>query len=253
MRKLKLKLVEPREDHVNVLKWREELAGVPPTKELWRNMWLPFCQENINCLLWQVALQIPSMKHYVYNRGMADDQEEGEIVPQNDERTWCERCPLKIHEDLLHLLWHCPESERIWNWVKEMMIATGNLKESFLFNAAQALLGAKIVNAGKTFPYKLWEVIRGHTVWEIWLSRDRLHFDKQEVSFQEVVYNIWSVLRQYVKIDWDVLEGKVAKQLITLEDAVLAITFDFGNCKQFFTVNSDGIRIEYQPINIIQN
>jgi hypothetical protein len=139
---------------------------------------------------------------------MADDQAPGEIVPRTDKRTWCERCMLEYHEDMLHLLWSFPESEKVWTWVKEVLIIIGRLSGNFSFTAAQALLGARIVNAGRSFPYKLWEVLRGHAVWEIWLSRDRLHFEKQLVSFQEVVHNIWSMLRQYVRIYWTALEGE---------------------------------------------
>lgn len=131
-----------------------------------------------------------------------------------------------------------------------MLILTGRLKGNFSFTAAQALLGAKIVNAGRTFPYKLWEVIRGHAVWEIWV-RDQLHFNKYPVSFQEVVYSIWSMLRQYVQIDWMALEEKVANKTLTLDFAQVSIKYNFGDCEQFFSVSSAGIRIEYSRIGIV--
>jgi hypothetical protein len=251
LHKLKMQVVAPKQEHINVTKWRNELSGVPPDLEIWQHVWVPYRQEKINMFLWQVALRIPSTKHYVYTRCMADDQEAGEIVPRTDRRTWCERCTLQSHEDLLHLLWSCPESEKIWTWVREVLILTGRLKGNFSFTAAQALLGAKIDNAGRTFPYKLWEVIRGHAVWEIWVSRDRLHFDKHPVSFQEVVYSIWSMLRQYVRIDWMALEEKVDNKTLTLDDAQVSIKYNFGDCEQFFSVSSAGIRIEYSPIGIV--
>jgi hypothetical protein len=68
-----------------------------------------------------------------------------------------------------------------------VLILTGRLNENFSFEAAQALLGEKIMNAGRTFPSKLQEVIQGHAVWETWSSRDCLLFDKQQVRFPEVV------------------------------------------------------------------
>jgi hypothetical protein len=59
------------------------------------------------------------------------------------------------------------------------------------------------------------------------------------------------MLRQYVRIDWTALEEKLDSETLTLDDAQQLIKLNFGDCEQFFSVHSYGIRIEYTPTGIV--
>jgi hypothetical protein len=145
-----------------------------------------------------VAYRIPASKYYAITRGWVPEllEEEDEVILRDDPRMWCDRCELHECEDIFHLLWKCPESQAIWEWVFTLMRKVCQFCESgWCFTVAQALLGALVGNGGRRWPMVLWEIIRGHTVWEIWYCTDRLMFDAASTTREGVVISIWTKLR----------------------------------------------------------
>jgi hypothetical protein len=114
-------------------------------------------------------------------------EDKTEPIRRNDPQTWCDCCQEGRHEDLLHLLWECQESIVIWDWIYIVMTEVGGRGTRFSATPAQALLGAKIHDAGRLFPEKLWEILRGHGIWEIWIARDKLVMDDTIVTREEVI------------------------------------------------------------------
>jgi hypothetical protein len=113
---------------------------------------------------------------------MAADIEPGEIVPESDPRTHCKSCNLGAHRELLHMLWLCPQAKEIWQWVQLMLSCAGDLPPDFELSAAQALLGAEVKVRGHHFPLKLWELLRGQACWEIWKARDKMVYEKEQIT-----------------------------------------------------------------------
>jgi hypothetical protein len=143
-----------------------------------------------------------SGKWRVYIKHMVQDSVRGETIYRNDSRTWCNRCDSNQYEDLIHMLWNCLELQAVWEWVRNTIIAAAGLSTNFQFTPAQALLGTKVVNGGARFPLRLWEVLQGHAVWEIWKSKLKCGYDHIIQPLQTTIVLIWSKICQYMKIGW---------------------------------------------------
>jgi hypothetical protein len=95
----------------------------PPAKIFYR-------AEKINQFLWQVAYRIPATKDFMITNHWIPNMSSNRIIRRNDPRSWCIRCPLNEYEDLLHLLWKCPESRIIWEWVFALMWKVSKFRDS---------------------------------------------------------------------------------------------------------------------------
>lgn len=96
--------------HKSVLKWDRVLAWDPKLEIIWHNICRPYCSTRKKCFLWQVMYDVPTTNHWRFPR-----------INRNDPATWCMACPLRQHEDLIHLLWNCPPIKPIWNWIANIL------------------------------------------------------------------------------------------------------------------------------------
>jgi hypothetical protein len=153
----------PLEEHASLQKWRRDIPGVPAGPAIWRAVWHLYRSDKVNQFFWQVVYRIPASKYYVISRKWIPElgeDEPVEIVSRDDPRMWCERCPLNECEDLLHLLWKCPESQAIWDWVFTLMRKVCHFwATDWAFTVAQVLLGGPVGNGGSRWPIILWEII----------------------------------------------------------------------------------------------
>jgi hypothetical protein len=146
----------PLEEHVSIQKWRRDIPGVSAGPAIWRAVWRPYRADKINQFLRQVVYRIPASKYYAFTRKWVPewkDDEPVEIIYRDDPRVWCKCCPLNECKDLFHLLWKCPESQAVWDWVFSLMRKVCHFRETdWDFTAAQALLGAPVGNGGRRWP-----------------------------------------------------------------------------------------------------
>jgi hypothetical protein len=114
LRKLIYKQKDKTTEQIGTAKWRLQIPGVwMEEREIWKAVWVDYREENVNHFLWQIVCQIPSTKWYIYIHHLEEDSIPNEKIRRDNARTWCSRCPDNAHEDLLHLLWGCPDSRRI--------------------------------------------------------------------------------------------------------------------------------------------
>jgi hypothetical protein len=177
-------------------------------------------------------------------------EDAAEQITRNDPRTCCDRCQDAQHEDLLHRLWMCPASVVIWEWIFLVMTEAGKCSSRFTASPAQGLLGTKIHDAGRQFPEKLWEIVRGHGMWEIWLARDKLVMDNITVSREEIIHKTWFSVRQYLDIGWDDLLVKVAGGKLSQEQAEQAFAKDFGPVGCLFNFDQNRLLVPFTPFGM---
>jgi hypothetical protein len=89
---------------------------------------------------------------------------------------------------------------------------------------------------------------KSHSVWEIWLSRDHLHFDKKAVNSKEITYHIWAKIRDYIFIAWKALCEKIIGEEIDQQEAQLLLALNFGDSEEIYVINDLYITIPYVPI-----
>jgi hypothetical protein len=200
-----------------------------------------------------VVYKTPASKYYVLTRKWVWDLvEPDEIIFRDDPRMWCERCTLNECEDLFHLLWKCPESQAVWEWVFTLMRKVCKFRATdWSFTVAQALLGAPVDNGGSRWPMILWEVIRGHTVWELWYGRDRLMFDASPTSRYGIVMLIWSQTRQYFLMGWNGYKEKILSGKLSQAEAWRLSTRDYGHDECLFSLDKETLRVPYSLFGVL--
>ena len=103
----------PKVEHIGICKWRLQIAGVLSEPVIWTGVWRPYRQDKINHFLWQIVFRTLLTKRYVYLHHMAEDNLPGDCIRRDDPRTWCQRRHTDAHEDILHMLWGCEESQKV--------------------------------------------------------------------------------------------------------------------------------------------
>jgi hypothetical protein len=133
---------------------------------------------------------------------MAKNSIRGEKIKRNNSREFCIMCNTQSHEDILHMIWDCSHAQEVWCWVTKAIITAAGISQNFQFTATQAILGAKVLNGGKKFPQKLWDILRGHVMWETWKSRLRMENNHTVQGVRKTVIFTWARVRHYMRIDW---------------------------------------------------
>lgn len=176
-----------------VVRWANELRGVPRGLSVWNLVWKIFWEEKVNHFLWQIIHRISPMLHYVGHRTTRRDGA-GVIIPfHRDDLEWmCPRCNGGYHEDLPHCLWSCVESMEIQEWIRQIMEAAsrGVYQLRFGFDAGHALIGTPL-NTPRDTPLYLWHILRGITLWNVWKSCCTLEREGTQFPREVVQRRIW--------------------------------------------------------------
>lgn len=209
--------------HKSVQKWERAIQWNPNPDSLWKNIWRPYCSARQNCFLWQVAFNIPTTNHWRFPG-----------ISRSDPATWCLCCPLRLHEDLLHLLWNFPAAKPIWSWVQNILKHVDpRAVNIFSFTAAQALLGIPLgpLNGCNQ---RWWHILRTTTCWEIWKARCSLVMSHTHINTISLRIKAWTSLRTHLKAEWDTYKLKIKLDKITQEDAEKSFKKTFGCDKDVF-------------------
>lgn len=95
--------------HVNLLKWKRFTTWDLTPARKWRDTWLPFRSDKLNCLLWQIWYRILATSAWRFQRLLVGH-------PQRE----CKRCLAGV-EDINHFLWQCPKTCDTWKWIKGLL------------------------------------------------------------------------------------------------------------------------------------
>ena len=122
----------------------------------------------------------------------------------------CIFCLPNTSESVKHKFWDCIQARRAWRWATYIMqelcgVRSGNLD---CFNWKQALFGERIPK--KYGPKsKIWHLLRGITLWTIWIERNDKVFNQEQWHETRVKHRIWDELILYAKSAWE----RVLKQI----------------------------------------
>ena len=115
----------------------------------------------------------------------------------------CVFCLPNTSESVKHKFWDCIHARRAWRWSTFIMhelcgVRSGNYD---CFNWKQALFGERIPKKySKTI--KIWHLLRGITMWTIWIERNDMVFNQTQWHEARVKQRIWNELIIYGKIEW---------------------------------------------------
>lgn len=214
--------------HKSVLKWEQVIRWIPKQGTLWQKIWRPYYSAKQNCFLWQVAFNIPTTNHWTFPG-----------INHADPTTWCLCCPLRLHEDVLHLLQNCPVTKPIWSWMANILrYLIPIVVTSLRFNVVQALLGVPL-GPHNGFQQCWWNILRAIACWEIWKARCSLVMEHTHVNTIALWVIIWMSLRAHLQVEWDPFSLKIKQERLTQEEVEKAFTNNFGFDEDIFTfVNS---------------
>lgn len=121
-----------------------------------------------------------------------------------DPATWCLRCPLRQHEDLLHLLWTCPAAKPIWTWITHLInyASPGNPTDVHI-TPADALLGTTLLASRPNISNRWWQIIGGAVCWAIWKARCEFVMDHVYSNGLALRIKTWASLKSHLYNEWD--------------------------------------------------
>ena len=122
----------------------------------------------------------------------------------------CVFCLPNTNESIKHKFWDCIQARRAWRWATYIMhelcgVHTGNYD---CFNWKQVIFGERIPKKYAK-KIKIWHLLRGITLWTIWVERNDKVFNDEQWHLTRVKHRIWDELILYAKAAWN----KVLKQI----------------------------------------
>lgn len=164
-------------NHPAIQKWETQL-GVRLPEHIWHNTWLPFRSAKVNTFLWLVVFRAIATLSWVFpNR------------PHTDPTTWCPRCTLGIREDILHCLWQCLTSQLCWLWSGWVLSRAVRYSLHAPIGAAHILMAVPLPDSFDA-PFRLWQLLRAATCWQIWKARNDRVFSNLPFNPDAVIRKI---------------------------------------------------------------
>jgi hypothetical protein len=133
-------------------------------------------------------------------------------------------------ESVKHKFWDCIQARRAWRWATFIMhelcgVRTGNYD---CFNWKQALFGERIPKKySKKIP--IWHLIRGITLWTIWIERNDKVFNQEQWHLSKVKHKIWDELIIYAQVAWKRVLEQVKKKSYLTETLVHGFDKTWGD------------------------
>ena len=102
-----------------------------------------------------------------------------------------------------HKFWDCIQAMRAWRWATFIMqklcgVRSGNLD---CFNWKQTIFRERIPRKYGS-KVKIWHLLKGITLWTIWIERNDKVFNQVEWHISKVKHRIWDELIIYAKAAW---------------------------------------------------
>ena len=135
----------------------------------------------------------------ICHKAVAVNEWRARIAPASISKQ-CIFCLPNTSETDKHKFWDCIQARRAWRWATFIMhelcgVRSGNYDN---FHWKQAMFGERI---RKKFckQIKTWHLLRGITLWTIWIERNDKVFDREQCHESKVKRYIWDALIMYAK------------------------------------------------------
>lgn len=134
--------------HNRIQQWQYRLQIQIHLPSLWWEIWRPFRSSSENCFLWQMIYQIPAIQHWRFPH-----------LPASDSQTWCTRCTIDNQEDIVHCIWGCPISQRVWWWVLFLLQISSDSPNSMVTLHMANIFLAQPIQVQHVIPKRLWSLV----------------------------------------------------------------------------------------------
>jgi hypothetical protein len=207
-----------RRIHKTLLRWNEYFVEPIDFKRVWAETWVSFRSAKENCFLWQMVYRIPATQHWRFP-----------TIPRIDSSVHCTRCRRNQVEDILHCMWSCPKSGKIWRWIAKLLQSASGARNAPVQLQFQHVFFAAELDDSNKVPANLWRVLRAAACWVLWTSRCKHFMVNQKASVLRVKQQIWSRLGVYLKKSWKARIIKIQKKKLTSDEAKEDMEADFGS------------------------
>ena len=171
-------------------KWQGYLPG---NYRLYRShVWDPLRSSKEAAFMW-----------FIWHKVVAINEWRAQIAPAFISKQ-CLICLPNTSESIKHKFWDSIQARRAWRWatfiVHELCgIRTRNYDS---FNWKQTLFEEKIPKKF-TKKIKVWHLLRGMTLWTIWIECNDKVFNHEQWHESKVKHMIWDELITYAKAAWE--------------------------------------------------
>lgn len=117
----------------------------------------------------------------------------------------CLMCALNIPETIAHRFWDCKCARRAWDYaigIINSMKAHPNQNGPWkAFHWHHGIFGKKVPPSFSKYS-EIWLLLRGITLWTIWIERNDLNLNNTTWDASRVEQTIWNGLLDYARIAW---------------------------------------------------
>jgi hypothetical protein len=140
------------------------------------------------------------------HRAIAINEWRGKISPSTSHA--CPTCTSGATESVIHRFWSCPHALRTWQFTSDILgLLTSNLPE---VEWRHALFGETIQSNSQAI-LRHWVLLCGLTLWNIWLMRNHMVFQRVQWNHGKVTQLIWQGFIDYGRADWAKVLATIAK------------------------------------------
>ena len=170
-------------------KWQGYLPG--NYKFFWSQVWDPLRSGKEAAFIWSI-----------WHKAVAVNEWRARIAPASISKQ-CIFCLPNTSESVKHKFWDCIQARRAWRWATFIMHELCGVRYGHLdsFNWKQAIFGERIPYKFRKL-VKIWHLLRGITLWTIWLERNDKVFNQEQWQESKVKFRIWNELLMYAHTAW---------------------------------------------------
>ncbi|KAL3682639.1 hypothetical protein R1sor_000661 [Riccia sorocarpa] len=154
-------------------------------------------------------------------------------LPRTDPLRWCKRCWQQENEDTYHVFWKCPKAQTTWSVIENLVRAVTKRGRSWRPKCNQILLAEDLPKELERFK-NWWGMVRGATLWTIWLARNALNFSDEVWNQRKIDSALWYRMTLYTRAEWRKLKPEER------EDFKVGWGFEYAG---IVTEESGGIKI----------
>jgi hypothetical protein len=205
--------------HKALRKWQVSTGWSANLRKVWKETWVPFRAAKENCFLWQILYRTP-----------ATEQWRHPTLTRLDAETHCTRCRRRRQEDILHCIWNCPNSLKVWKWVRSLLQEASGGSQQVELTCKQVLLADSLPSTIPV-PKILWAILRVIRCWEIWKARCQHYMQNQRSSSRSIIRRIWHRLSIYLQLFWRRKKVKMRSKKLTRSKARNQMQKEFGRSR----------------------
>jgi hypothetical protein len=166
--------------HKSLQKWKRYVDSKPDLRRLWQQTWVSWRSAKENAFLWQMLYWVPATQHWRFPQ-----------LSRLDDSTHCTRYRRNQVEDILHCMWSCPRSGRVWSWIIKLLeVASKAGEKPIVLQFHHVLLAEKLEDQYRV-PEKLWQTLQASVSWVLWKARCKHVMENEHTTAKGDIRRTW--------------------------------------------------------------